>query len=158
MGDDVTRTGDDVTVFLDRFLQSRTGTLGILTYNSAALAFTLEPPVAGPDSIIPAGRYRLIWRKCSPHAKLYQERGWPGVIQIRNVPGHEYVEIHAGNTTKDTEGCILLGLSIDDIRRSPLALARSHQAVQDFYYFARPLIDHGTLRLRVMPGHSSARL
>ena len=146
-----TLMGDDVTVFLDRFLHARSGTVGILTHNGAALAFTMEPPVVEPDSLIPAGLYRLIWRKESPHAKLYQSRGWPGVIQIRNVPGREYIEIHAGNTMKDTEGCILLGLSIDDIRRSPLALVRSHQAVHDFYHFAQPLIDNGALRLRVMP-------
>lgn len=33
-------------------------------------------------------------------------------IQLENVPGRSYIQIHAGNYTRDIEGCILVGDSV----------------------------------------------
>ena len=60
------------------------------------------------QTAIPAGRYKVIidwsnhFQKMLPH--------------ILNVPNFDGIRIHAGNSDKDTSGCILLGLytGLDD--------------------------------------------
>lgn len=57
-------------------------------------------------SCIPEGDY-----KCVPH-------GWSGgvkfknVWEVLNVPHRSAILFHAGNTDKDTSGCILVGLGM----------------------------------------------
>ena len=136
---------------LDRFLHLPTGTIGVLTDKGMPLAFTLEPPVASPESIIPAGRYRINWKTNGRIAGLYRRRGYPGALEVMNVPGRTAIELHAGNTAADTEGCILLGLSMDDIRRQPLTILRSRQAADAVYQWATPHLERGAIHLHVMP-------
>lgn len=52
---------------------------------------------------IPAGKYKV--------KKTYSPRFKKQLPEILNVPNFAGVRIHAGNTAKDTEGCILLGLN-----------------------------------------------
>lgn len=52
---------------------------------------------------IPAGKYKV--------KKTYSPRFKKQLPEILNVPNFSGVRIHAGNTAKDTEGCILLGLN-----------------------------------------------
>lgn len=81
-------------------------TIGDLYVDGAFECYTLEDPVReGPkvygQTAIPTGKYevKLTW---SPRFK----RELPLLL---NVPGFEGIRIHAGNTSKDTEGCILVG-------------------------------------------------
>lgn len=53
-------------------------------------------------SRIPAGSYVAFRRKSPAH-------GGQELFELRNVPGRGNIQIHAGNTTKDTLGCILVG-------------------------------------------------
>ncbi|ACI54453.1 conserved hypothetical protein [Rhizobium leguminosarum bv. trifolii WSM2304] len=95
---------------LRRLHTANGATVGVLSGLSRTL-YTLEeawrenqPKV----SSIPAGTYQ-----CVPH-------GWetgtavskPKVWQLLNVPGRSSILIHIGNTTKDTEGCILAGMGL----------------------------------------------
>lgn len=52
---------------------------------------------------IPAGDYKVI--------KSYSPRFKKILPEILDVPGFTGVRIHAGNTAKDTDGCLLLGLN-----------------------------------------------
>lgn len=70
-------------------------------------AVTLEKSILNKGSyqaVIPLGIYTCI-RRLSPHFGY-------DLFTLENVPGHNFIEIHCGNTVKDTEGCILLGSSI----------------------------------------------
>jgi len=55
------------------------------------------------ETAIPTGRYQVSLRE-SPNFK----RTYPWLL---NVPGFQYIYIHKGNWIKDTQGCVLVGLS-----------------------------------------------
>lgn len=68
------------------------------------------------ETRIPAGRYKLALRQEGKMHPKYAAR-FPfhqGMLWLLNVPGFEYVYIHIGNDDDDTEGCILVGLSVKD--------------------------------------------
>lgn len=83
-------------------------TLGRLHVNGAHCCFTLEPPWRGNArdvSCIPAGTYK---GKVLPSPKFKRD-----LPELLDVPGRSQILIHAGNTTRDTLGCILVGLARD---------------------------------------------
>lgn len=96
---------------LYRMKESAVCTLGrIETEDAHQLCTTLEEPWvdANKDGIsdrnvsrIPAGEY-VFRRYLSP------KRGIE-LFKTEDVPGRTAIEIHVGNTTADTEGCILVG-------------------------------------------------
>lgn len=66
------------------------------------------------DTCIPYGTYKLslniISAKYSNIAKYkYTAIAKGKMPRVMNVPGFEGILIHAGNTQKDTEGCLLVG-------------------------------------------------
>ena len=73
-------------------------TRGRLSNNAVFIAFTLEPTAL----MIPAGRYQVV-TFVSPHF----DRSVPRLL---SVPGREAIEMHGGNTIKDSRGCILIGV------------------------------------------------
>lgn len=98
---------------LQREATNKGATVGSLLLNGTFLCFTLEDPirevenepveqwkVAG-DTAIPAGKYTIIL-----DASVRFHRLMPHLI---GVPGFDGIRIHSGNTTEDTEGCILVG-------------------------------------------------
>lgn len=56
-------------------------------------------------SCVPAGTYPCIPHAWEDDSPAHIKRVW----QVLNVPGREAILIHAGNTDKDTLGCILVG-------------------------------------------------
>lgn len=95
-------------------------TIGELYVDQVWECYTLEDKVGSGDGLpgnaIQAGRYELGWWE-SPKFK----RRLP---ILKDVPGRSYILIHAGNTERDTEGCILVGADRipDAIMQSRLAL------------------------------------
>jgi hypothetical protein len=70
--------------------------------------YTLEDPWLDNQkgiSCIPMGTYRCIFSMSQRFHRLLPE--------LLNVPGRTGIRIHAGNTTSDTEGCPLVGMTRD---------------------------------------------
>lgn len=84
-------------------------TIGKLYIDGHYFCDTLEDTVRPNDTkiagrtAIPAGEYEVV--------KSYSPRFKKILPEILDVPGFTGVRIHAGNTAKDTDGCILLGLN-----------------------------------------------
>lgn len=81
--------------------------------------FPEEPKVPG-QTAIPPGRYRMTWEN-SPRFGRH-------LLRLHGVEGFTGILIHAGNRSRDTEGCILVGQVRTDpaddwIGRSAAALA-----------------------------------
>ena len=67
--------------------------------------YTLELPYKNNQkniSSIPEGRYELFYRNSKTNGDVFQ---------LKNVPDRSNIQIHAGNYSIDTNGCILVGLS-----------------------------------------------
>lgn len=112
------------------------GTYGVLIENRVPMNIrTLERPWkdnAKGLSCIPEGRY-IVKRETTPKHGLT----W----HVLDVPGRDAILIHPGNTEKDVEGCILLGIECgiistldpDDQRVEPQpAVLRSKEAQAQF--------------------------
>lgn len=92
---------------IKRFEFAKTYTVGKLYVNGTFYCYTLEDTVRPKgekidgQTAIPTGTYTVIvdvsnrFKRRLPH--------------VLNVPGFEGVRIHTGNSSADTEGCILLG-------------------------------------------------
>lgn len=99
-----------MNIEIKRTIFTSKSTIGLLFVDGKKMGYTLED-VARPNCVkvqnetaIPAGEYSVIiddstrFKRPMPH--------------ILNVPGFEGVRIHKGNTSTDTEGCVLVGLQM----------------------------------------------
>ncbi|EDJ9529658.1 hypothetical protein HL778_000133 [Campylobacter jejuni] len=90
---------------------------------------------SGKDLRIPEGNYNL--KRHSPSRfentlKSITKKDDDTMINVYNddVPSSRAILIHWGNTDKDTQGCILLGLTKDNNNES---VGQSRQACKEFY-------------------------
>lgn len=115
---------------LKRIARKDKYTIGHLYINGKYFCDTLEDPDRGlvssmsnsqiamkkikGNTAIPTGLYKITLNVASskysnfnkyPYAKFCNGK----MPRLLNVPGYEGILIHAGNTQKDTEGCILVG-------------------------------------------------
>lgn len=102
-------------------------TVGTLVVDGAPLCYTLEDVVRtehGEDihdvkvpgeTAIPAGTYRVT---------MHQSPKFGRVPKLHDVPGFTDILIHAGNTAKDSRGCILVGMvrQSTSLQQSKIAL------------------------------------
>lgn len=100
-------------------------TLGRLSIDGTFECFTLEDQVRdGPKvpgrTAIPFGHYAV--------AVTWSPRFQRQLPLLQGVKGFEGIRIHAGNTTADTEGCILVGCE-----RSGATLRRSRDALDALF-------------------------
>lgn len=94
-------------------------TIGKLYIDGAFTCNTLEDEVrevAGKpahewkikgNTAVPSGTYRVTLQN-SPRFGL-------DTLTLLDVPGFDFIRIHAGNTAQDTEGCLLLGMRATDV-------------------------------------------
>lgn len=88
-----------------RIYQSSDATLGILNVDGIPFCATLELPFRENDrsiSRIPASLYTVTVDETKSHGQC---------LRVHDVYDRTGILIHVGNTTKDTEGCILVGMS-----------------------------------------------
>ena len=91
-----------------RFEFKDTHTVGKMYVNGVYECYTLEDAVRNGTKVlgktaIPIGTYKLI---IDASTRFKQD-----MPHILNVPDFTGVRIHAGNTSADTDGCILVGSS-----------------------------------------------
>lgn len=97
---------------------------GVVKLEGVAVCKTLELPFNDNKtnvSAIPAGIY-----KGKPHHS--PSRG--EVFKILDVPGRTDILIHAGNTAKDTQGCVLIGQEYGELE-GKTAVINSKAALAD---------------------------
>ena len=58
------------------------------------------------ETAIPYGTYRLSFENSPKFGK--------DTLTLHDVPGFKNIRIHSGNTSKDTEGCLIVGSRLDD--------------------------------------------
>lgn len=102
--------------------------------NGKKICDTLEPIWRNYDggemkiprkSAIPEGTYRVV--------TTYSLRFRKYLPLLVGVPGFEGVRIHAGNTSRDTEGCILVGqnLQVGKVLWSRIALEKLMELIKN---------------------------
>lgn len=90
-------------------------TIGRIYVDGNFVCNSLEPPVKPtklhPKGAIPAGRYELTMSVISPKYSKKTAYAWckGRLPRLIGVPGFSGILFHAGNTVKDTAGCILTG-------------------------------------------------
>lgn len=98
-------------------------TVGELIVNGVRIGYTMEDKVrvlkSAKDKVpgktaIPYGVYKVDMETVSPRfaraGKKYKDIGYK-LPRLQNVPYFEGILYHGGNTSADTEGCLLVGLT-----------------------------------------------
>jgi len=116
------------TFTLIRYAYTNNGTFGTLIHGEEVVCATLELPYKDNRrniSCIPIGAYTMNRCRVSPQYGRDSSR-FGDTFCIESVPNRSKILIHAGNTTKDTRGCILVGerARADRVINSRLALNR----------------------------------
>ena len=85
---------------------------------------------------IPYGTYEIKWTY-SPRFKKYTP-------QLINVPSFEGIRIHAGNTSADTEGCLILGEN-----KQVGKVLNSRATINKFYPIIKEACSKGKVTIEV---------
>ena len=91
-------------LILIRDIRANDAVLGSLYLNGAFICYTLE----NASTLIPCGDYR-VQNSNSPKFK----RELPLVYNSTTVKSSRGIRIHRGNTFKDSQGCVLVGMGRD---------------------------------------------
>lgn len=130
-------------ITLTRKTLAATFTLGVLVFGTHKL-YTVEDTVRhladctqttcvgkiNGETAVPAGRYEV--------KDTYSPRFKKNVLELQDVPGFSGVRIHSGNTSDDTEGCLILGLT-----QTKNGVADSRAAMVEFNKLVREKLARG---------------
>jgi hypothetical protein len=135
---------------VQRVIHDNESTLGKLYVDGKFICHTLEDEprtekVKG-ETRIPAGKYRVTLRTEGGFHQRYVARFGAafhkGMLWVRDVPGFEWILIHLGNTEQDTDGCILVGMTVRPNGRGGGEIAGSEIAYRALY----PVVRDALLR------------
>ena len=97
-------------------------TNGMLFIDGIFEAFTLEDEVRDvkvhSETAIPLGEYEIKLRTEGGFHRKYTDRYGSmhkGMLEIKNVPGFQWILVHTGNTDSHTAGCLLIGETQQDL-------------------------------------------
>lgn len=136
---------------LKRIAIRPTYTIGKLYIDDAYFCDTLEDTVRdinksgkfdnGEQKIkgktaIPYGTYEIKWTY-SPRFKKYTP-------QLMNVPSFEGIRVHAGNTSADTEGCLILGEN-----KQVGKVLNSRATINKFYPIIKEACSNGKVTIEI---------
>ena len=85
---------------------------------------------------IPHGIYEIKWTY-SPRLQKYTP-------QLMNVPSFEGIRIHAGNTSADTEGCLILGKN-----KQVGKVLNSRATINKFYPIIKEACSNGKVTIEI---------
>ena len=99
------------TLTLKRLTNDDRPTIGVFLHEGRAICGCVEDrkrevKVKG-DTRIPAGLYPLRWRQHGRWAERYMAKGFPGSLEVCDIPNFTDVLLHVGNDKGATEGCTL---------------------------------------------------
>lgn len=136
---------------LKRIALRPTYTIGKLYIDDAYFCDTLEDTVRDTNksgkfdngeqkikgkTAIPYGTYEIKWTY-SPRFKKYTP-------QLMNVPSFEGIRVHAGNTSADTEGCLILGEN-----KQVGKVLNSRAAINKFYPIIKEACSNGKVTIEI---------
>ena len=136
---------------LNRIALRKTYTIGKLYIDGKYFCDTLEDTVRDTNksgkfdngekkvkgnTAIPYGTYEIKWTY-SPRFKKYTP-------QLMNVPQFEGIRIHAGNSSIDTEGCLLLGQN----KKVGMVL-NSRATINKFYPIIKEACSKGKVTIEI---------
>lgn len=136
------------TLRLIRVTEHAGATFGVLCIDEAPEFLTVEDAWRSNEtkvSCIPVGRYKIIRHKSPRFGNVYK---------VLDVPEREHILIHAGNTHRDTEGCILLGMQYGKIG-SDSAILASRSA---FLQFMKIMEDTPEAQLLIIDAYGGGRV
>ena len=126
-------------ITVDRYHSTDKATLSRVSVDGAFVCYGLEDEhrvkkLRG-ETRIPAGVYDVTLRTVGgfhgryardPRTRDFHE----GMLWVRDVPGFEYILLHIGNFERDTDGCLLVGMTAS---HAHMAVYRSAEAYQALY-------------------------
>lgn len=136
---------------LKRIALRPTYTIGKLYIDDAYFCDTLEDTVRDTNksgkfdngeqkikgkTAIPYGTYEIKWTY-SPRFKKYTP-------QLMNVPSFEGIRVHAGNTSADTEGCLILGEN-----KQVGKVFNSRATINKFYPIIKEACSNGKVTIEI---------
>lgn len=109
---------------------SEKSVMGKLYHNGGFVCYTLE----NTETLIPSGMYEISNSR-SPRFK----RDLP-LIYNESVPASRGIRVHAGNTYKDSRGCVLVGMSMNKVKESLLTSLVAERMVMGLVYFDKKMV------------------
>lgn len=135
---------------ISRFSDAHGSTVGIFRINGKFACYSLEDgwtvvKIPG-QSRINAGRYPIRYRQevtplTTKYRQMYPWFKWH--LEICDVVDYKNVYLHIGNDNGHTDGCVLLGDSINNNQNGPGFLGNSTRAFQRVYELICEALDRG---------------
>lgn len=118
-------------------------THGSLYVDGKFECYTIEDALCGNGDPATVGGWKVKGKSCIPFGTypigLHDSPRFGKFLPwLKNVPGFAYILIHSGNTSKDTEGCILVGQT-----RAQASIGNSRVAFVNLFPKIKGALDRG---------------